>query len=177
MTSPEIVTIIVGMRTRLMAAMVLWVIIAVGAAGCVEPADSGDGDRARPLSASGRAESVSERHDVAVTAVDTDPQWIAKVAFSGGRVALLAVVENKGNTKEKDIVVEACLYSRGKKALLLHGVTTVEELSPGQSEVVRFGPFSSPPASSSYVLEVDARPVPHEESLANNFRLFHIVAP
>lgn len=115
-----------------------------------------------------------ERHDIAITAVDTNPAWISRVAPPGASVSLLAVVENKGNVKETGIVVEASLYSGGRDKVLLHGVSTISELAPGQSEVVRFGPFSSIPASAGYMLEIEAKPVPNEVNLANNVKVFQL---
>lgn len=160
------------MRTFPIFVVVLLAVAVVAGGGCSDILDS-DSTGAVEQSAG----SVPERHDIAITAVDADPPWISRLAMPNTALSLLAVVENKGNVKESGIVVEASLYSSGRERLLLYGVSTINELAPGQSEVVRFGPFFQIPASSSYILEVEAKPVPFEELRANNLRMFQFPAP
>ncbi|MBI2906746.1 MAG: hypothetical protein HYX92_03700 [Chloroflexi bacterium] len=138
--------------------------------GCGYVAEMYPVDDAREVTISGSR----ERHDLAITAVDTDPAWVSRVSVPGGSVSLLAVVENKGNIRETGIVVEASLYSGARDRVLLHGVSSISELSPGQSEVVRFGPFSSIPASQGYLLEIDVKPSLSEANLANNVKVFQL---
>lgn len=157
------------MRDYLIVFVIMFAVLIAGP-GCGYFAEVSPGDDASDPVPSGSV----ERHDVAITAVDTDPAWISKVAPPGASVSLLAVVENKGNVKETGIVVEASLYNGGRDRVLLHGVSSIAELVPGQSEMVRFGTFPSIPGSPSYLLEIEVKPVPNEVNLANNVRMFQL---
>jgi CARDB len=119
--------------------------------------------------------NTAETHDLAVTAVDFDPALSPQVLVQGQPVTLLVAVENKGNRKEEQFVVQAQLLSPDGQQVLMSAQKTVSLLSPGDLTVVKFpGATANLPRLGAYLLNVQVRPVARESNTTNNKRSLEI---
>ncbi|HSJ57154.1 MAG TPA: hypothetical protein VLC95_08230 [Anaerolineae bacterium] len=119
--------------------------------------------------------SEQSKHDLAVMTVEFDPplnyqQLIARRQS----VALLVVVENKGTTTEREVVVEASLTSAQDSTLSITQQAVVDRIAPGEIRIVRFGRLDDIPYRETYHLEVAVEPVDEESNLSNNRKAFEI---
>ena len=108
-------------------------------------------------------------HDLAVISLDFDPPLrLLQIDRSTTDVALLAAVDNKGESAERQVVVTATLRSQEENEVLTQRRQVVEHLSAGQATIVRFDGFARIPRRSGYVLTVTVEAVAGEADVANN---------
>lgn len=145
-------------------------------AGCVdvEVVDATPGPAASGPSSNG--ESVEDgAHDLAILAVDFDPPLdYHNLIILRQSVALLVVVENTGNTTEREVTVQAQLTSPDDAQLLLAGSTTTESIAPGEVQILRFTPLADIPHYLNFHLEVLVDPVEGEADTSDNRKVLDI---
>lgn len=112
-------------------------------------------------------------HDVALTAIQFDPNPSTQTSLPKG-ATLLAVIENKGNQTERNLVVEATIFGTDDDDILAQRWASVATLVPGESTVVRLGDGADLPLRPRYLLSVQVAPVPGETLLANNVKSYEI---
>jgi hypothetical protein len=119
--------------------------------------------------AAAASRSKAPLHDLAVISLDFDPPLrLLQIDRSTSDVALLAAVDNKGESAEKQVVVIATLRSQEENEVLTQRRAVVEHLSAGQATIVRFDGFARIPRRSGYVLTVSVEAVAGEVDIANN---------
>jgi len=119
--------------------------------------------------------SAGEWHDIAIISLDTDPplRWVHSLA-EAERVALVAAVDNRGNQRETHLLVTATLRTWGSEEILLRRTQVIDELAPGEAQVVRFSGIWGVPLRARYLLTVAVQPVAGEVNTANNERSISI---
>lgn len=117
---------------------------------------------------------AAERHDVAITAVDFEPQLAPDGSIVSDKMKLLVAVENKGNRPETNLVVRVGLSSAKDREVLAQSTATVDGLVPGESKILRFETQPGLPLRSGYVLKAELDPVPGEVELSNNLRTYQL---
>lgn len=117
----------------------------------------------------------SERHNLAILAVDFDPPLdYQQLLLRRQSVALLVAVENTGTGTERNVIVRAQLSTPEDPDLLLSQETEAASIAPGQIQVVRFTRLGEIPYHHAYRLEVMVDPVAGEDSLDDNRKAFDI---
>jgi hypothetical protein len=116
-----------------------------------------------------------ERHALAVRGVDFEPPLdVFQMTMSGG-VTLLAAVQNRGLSAERDVRVTARLVDPGNLQELLNETVTLPILTPGEVRIARFTQVSDLPRRPSYRLLVHVEPVQGETDTADNAVSYDIV--
>ena len=150
-------------------ALVLLLVSLTGCARLITASGEGALSLATPINTVPILTPAPVQHDVAVTAVEFDPRFSSEL-LQAHPVSVSAVIENKGNQRESNILVEAILSGETDKDRLLHCLAQIDNLVPGESKVIRFGTTSQVPLRTKYVLKVEAKLVPDEELLYNNVK-------
>jgi hypothetical protein len=117
----------------------------------------------------------SERHNLAVMAVEFDPPLsYQQLIVRRQSVALLVVVENTGTMTERDVMVRAQLTSPESSGFSLTQGASVASIAPGEVQIVRFARLGDIPYYRSYLLEVAVEPVADEVDISDNRKAFDI---
>jgi len=114
-------------------------------------------------------------HDLAVLAVDFDPPLDYHHLITLRQpISLLVAVENRGGATERKVAVAVLLTSPEAPALEKTGAATIESISPGEIQVVRFPALQEIPLLMRYRLDVTVGPLEEERSLSDNRMSFEI---
>lgn len=117
----------------------------------------------------------SERHNLAVMAVEFDPPLsYQQLIVRRQSVALLVVVENTGTMTEREVTVRAQLSSPESSDFSLTQGASVTSIAPGEIQIVRFARLGEIPYYRSYLLEVAVEPVAGEVDVGDNRKAFDI---
>jgi hypothetical protein len=173
-------------RADIQARMMVYMLILASAgfvSGCAgvpgakpaPPPTPGPGAERVPSSVS-RPPNTQELHDLAIAAVDFDPEFDSHRIFSGRSYNLLVAVENKGNRPEGPLTVSLQLLTEDRQRLLMAAQRTLQALAPGGVTVVRFPGETPTPAQRLYVLNTQVEAIPREANLSNNRRTLEIQA-
>jgi hypothetical protein len=117
-------------------------------------------------------------HALSILAIDFDPPLGDVEVLAEGGVTLLVAVENQGLSAEQDVVVTARLVdasAEGVQRELLSETVTVPLIESGELKIVRFEQVSGVPLRDSYVLLIEAPPVPGEAVSADNVRRYDVI--
>jgi hypothetical protein len=117
-----------------------------------------------------------QQHDLALVAVDFDPPLdFAQIRNNGG-VTLVVAVENRGQSAEADVRINAYLQDLDDQLReLSREAVLLGQLNPGALRVVRFAQVSDLPLRERYRLVVSVEAVAGETDIANNSRNYDIV--
>ncbi|MFL5735586.1 MAG: hypothetical protein ACJ78Q_20710 [Chloroflexia bacterium] len=115
-----------------------------------------------------------ELHDLAIAAVDFDPEFDSHKAFTGKPYNLLVAVENKGTGLESPLTVSLQLLARDSGRLLMESQHTVRMLSAGDVTVVRFPGHTPTPSQDVYLLSAQVESSPPDANTANNKKVLEI---
>jgi hypothetical protein len=111
------------------------------------------------------------RRDLAVISLDLDPPVrLLTLGQAAPNITLLAAIDNKGNTTERNVVVRATLRSSPSGELLVEYREVLPCVVPGEATLVKFSGLPSIPPRGGYELTVAVDPVPGETILANNVK-------
>jgi hypothetical protein len=120
-------------------------------------------------------QAATGESNLAVLALDFDPPLDYRQLLAGRQsVALLVVIENTGDSTERDVAVQAQLSSTEDPELLLTQEAGVSSIAPGEIQIVRFSPLEDIPLHYSYRLEVTVESVKGEKDLSDNRKAFEI---
>jgi hypothetical protein len=117
---------------------------------------------------------TQELHDLAIAAVDLDPEFDAQKAFTGRPYNLLVAVENKGNRIEGPFTVSLQLLTQDRGQLVMAAHRTLQMLSAGDVTVVRFPGQTPTPARGVYLLSTQVETLLHDANITNNRRTLEI---
>ena len=169
----------VDIRSRVVGCLLI--LASMGfAAGCggnlgAGPAPPSPGASAeRPPSTLAGSPNTRELHDLAIAAVDFDPEFDSHRLLSGRRYNLLVAVENKGNHVEGPVTVSLQLLTEDRHGLLMAAQRTLQALAAGDVTVVSFPGESPTPAQRLYVLDAQVQAIPREANLSNNKRTLQL---
>lgn len=112
--------------------------------------------------------------DLAIAAVDFDPESSPQRIFSGRPYNLLVAVENKGNHLEGPFTVSLQLLAKDTGQLLMTAQRTLRMLSAGDVTVVRFPGQTSPQAQGVYLLDAQVQTLPRDADTSNNKRVLEV---
>src|SRR5919201_5816025 len=172
-------------RVDTRARVVVYILLLTSAgfvAGCAgalgaKPAPPTPGPRVERVPSSvSRPPNTQELHDLAIAAVDFDPEFDSHRIFSGRPYNLLVAVENKGNRPEGPLTVSLQLLTEDQRRLVMAAERTLQALAPGAVTVVRFPGQTPTPAQRLYVLNTQVEAIPREANLSNNKRTLELRA-
>ncbi len=116
------------------------------------------------------------KHDVAILAVDFEPQLDYKQIVNNPEgVTLLVAVENTGLSTETDVSIEAQLSADDGRTIIVERSAKIASIAPGETQVVRFTQIPRPPYRPAYQLSVRAIAVSGETNLTNNSRIYDLL--
>lgn len=149
-------------------------IVVLSLTGCirVEVVDhQGEADAETPTP----AQIVPDEHDLAILAVDFEPQLdYEQIVNNPDGITLLVAVENTGISTETDVQIETRLFCDEGRTIIAERSAEIASIAPGETQVVRFTQIPRPSYRPAYQLSVQAVAVPGETNLANNSRIYDI---
>jgi hypothetical protein len=113
-------------------------------------------------------------HDLAIAAVDFDPESGPQRIFSGRPYNLLVAVENKGSHLEGPFTVSLQLLAKDTGQLLMTAQRTLRMLSAGDVTVVHFPGQTPPQAQGIYLLSAQVQTLPRDADTTNNKRVLEV---
>jgi len=113
-------------------------------------------------------------HDLAITALDFDPESSSQRIFSGRPYNMLVAVENKGNHLEGPFTVSLQLLAKDSGQLVMATQRTLRMLSAGDVTVVRFPGQASPQPQGVYLLSAQVQSLPRDADTTNNKRVLEV---
>jgi hypothetical protein len=117
-----------------------------------------------------------QQHDLAIVAVDFDPPLDLTQIRDHGGVTLVVAVENRGQSAETDVRINAYLQDPDDHLReLSREAVMLGQLNAGALRVVRFAQVSDLPFRERYRLVVSAEAVAGESVITNNSLSYDIV--
>ena len=143
-------------------------------AGCVQVQVTDEGrDAATPTPYTELA-FPREARDLAILGIEFNPPLRYEEMASLGRLALVVAVENRGQSVESDVMVEARLAGTGEADVLMRRSEQLESIAPGEVRLVKFEGLSPVPYRSAYSMTITVSTAPGETHTIDNQRTYRL---
>ena len=121
----------------------------------------------------------AEDHDLAILGIEFSPPLRFADVIAAGKLTLLVALENRGNSRESDVIVEARLVDSADVEIIPRRSQQLASMGPGEVKLVRFEDLAFIPYRPAYVMTVSVLPVPGEVRTIDNQRSyrFQLIVP
>lgn len=126
-------------------------------------------DKGLPASGDDPTEIAAVR-DLRVAAIEFDSK---QAVLSGGHLALLVVIENRGSEPEQNVPVRVVLFDDADQ-VVLNSVEYATTIAKHDTAIIRFEGDLPGTLKSRYQLRVAVDSVPGETNVLNNIRVYDV---